>query len=72
MKTKFRTWQIVNVKKKTKQVKPVKVVNYNINAANCDVLTMMQYVHCLGDINSQSTAICQQIMRVDIEVETLL
>ena len=25
------------------KVKPAKVVNYNINAANCNVLSMMQY-----------------------------
>ena len=66
----FRTWQIVNLKKKKKkQVKPVKVVNCNINAANCKVLKMMQYVHCLRNINYQSTAICRQILPVDIEVE---
>ena len=56
------------LKKKTtkKQVKPVKVVNYNINAANCNVpvLTTMQYVHCLRNINNQSTAICKQIIRL--------
>ena len=38
-KTKFRTRLIVNLKKKQ-----VRFVNYNINAANCKVLTMMQYV----------------------------
>ena len=54
---------------KKKQVKPVKVVNYNINAANCNVLTMMQYVHCLRNINNQSTAICRQIIRLDIAVK---
>ena len=32
-------------------------------------LQMMQYVHCLLNINNQSTAICWQIIRVDIEVE---
>ena len=53
-----------------KQVKPVIVINYNINAANCNVLTMMQCVHCLCNIYKQqkycnlSTMIC-----VDIEVE---
>ena len=56
-------------KKKKIQVKPVKVVNYNINAADCNVLTMMQYVRCLRNINNQSTAICRQIIHVDIEVE---
>ena len=30
---------------------------------------MMQYVHCLGSINNQTTAICRQILPVDIEVE---
>ena len=30
---------------------------------------MMQYVHCLRIINNQSTAICRQIIRLDIEVE---
>ena len=61
----------ISKKKKTtkKQIKPVKVVNYNINAANCNVLTMMQYVHCLRSINNQSSAICKQILPVDIEVE---
>ena len=54
---------------KKKQVKPIKVVNCNINAANCYVLTMRQYVHCLRNTNNQSTAICRQIIRVDIEVE---
>ena len=28
--------------KKNKQVKPVKIVNYNINATNCNVLAVMQ------------------------------
>ena len=37
------TCQIGNLKIK-KKVKPVKVVNYNINAANCDVISMMQYI----------------------------
>ena len=27
---------------------------------------MMQYVHCLHNINNQSTAICRQIIRIDI------
>ena len=68
--TKFMTWQIVKLKTtKKKQVKLVKVVNYNINAANCNVLTLMQYVHCLRNINNQSTAIRRQIIPVDIEVE---
>ena len=40
------TWQIANLKIK-QQVKPVKVAKYNINAANCNVLCMMQYVLCL-------------------------
>ena len=49
---------------------PVIVVNYNINAANCNVLTMMQYVHCLRNINNHSTAICRQrLPGLDIEVE---
>ena len=59
----------LSISKKKKRVKPVKVVNYNINAANCNVLTMMQYVHCLRNINNQSTAICRQIIRLDIAVE---
>ena len=54
-----------------KQVKPVKVVNYNVNAANCYVLSIMKYVHFLRNINYQSTSICRQIIRVDIEVEYL-
>ena len=59
----------MSISKKKKQVKPVKVVNYNISAANCNVRTMMQYTHCLRNINNQSTAICQQIICVDIAVE---
>ena len=62
------TCQIVNLKIK-KKVKPVKVVNYNINVATCDVISMMQYVHCLHNLHNQSTAICKQIIRVNIEVE---
>ena len=54
---------------KKKKVNPIKVVNCNINAANCYVLTMIQYVHCLRNINNQSTAICRQIIRVDIEAK---
>ena len=53
----------------SKKVKLVKAVNYNINAANCNVITMMQYIHCLRNIHNQSTAIYQQILRLDIEVE---
>ena len=52
-----------------KQVKHVKVVYYNINAAKCNVLTMMQYIHCLHNTNNRSTAICRQILPVDIEVK---
>ena len=36
---------------------------------NCNLLTMMQYVHCLRNVHNQSTAICRQIICVDIEVE---
>ena len=36
---------------------------------NCNLLTMMQYVHCLRNVHNQSTAICRQIISVDIEVE---
>ena len=36
---------------------------------NCNVLTMMQYIHCLHNVHNQSTAICRQIICVDIEVE---
>ena len=36
---------------------------------NCNVLTTMQYVHCLRNVHNQSIAICRQIMCVDIEVE---
>ena len=40
---KITTWQTVKLKKKNKKTLiPVKVVNYNINAANYNVLTMMQ------------------------------
>ena len=59
----------MSISKTKKQVKPVKVVKYNVNAANCNVLTIMQYVHCLRNINNQSTVICRQIIRVDIKVE---
>ena len=31
--------------------------------------TMMQFVRCLRNINNQNTAICRQVIRVDIEVE---
>ena len=33
------------------------------------LFTMMQYVHCLRNVHNQSTAICRQIICVDIEVE---
>ena len=36
---------------------------------NCNILTMMQYVHCLRNVLNQSTAISRQIICVDIEVE---
>ena len=36
---------------------------------NCNVLTMMQYEHCLRNVPNQSTAICRQIICVDIEAE---
>ena len=38
---------------------------------NCNVLAMMQYVHCLHNVHNQSrpTAICRQIIYADIEVE---
>ena len=36
---------------------------------NCNVLTMMQYVHCLRNVRNQSTAICRLKICVDIEVE---
>ena len=59
--------QILNLKKKV--VKPVKVVKYYINAANCNALSMMQYVHYMCNFCNQSTAICQQTIRVNTEVE---
>ena len=62
------TCQIVYLKKK---VKPVKVVYYNINAAYCNVRSVMQYVPCLCNLPNQSTAVCQKIIRVNIEVEYL-
>ena len=55
--------------KQNKQVKPVKVVNYNINAATCNVFATMQYVRCLRNINNQITAIRRQKIQVDIKVE---
>ena len=30
---------------------------------------MMQYEHCVRNVHNQSTTICGQIIRVDIEVE---
>ena len=36
---------------------------------NYNVLTMMQYAHCWRIVHNQSTAICRQIICVDIEVE---
>ena len=51
------------------KIKPVKVVSYNINVANCNVLSMMQYVHCSRNLRNLSTAICPQKIRVNIEVE---
>ena len=36
---------------------------------NCNVPTMMQYVHCLRNVRNQSTAICRQIVCVNIVVE---
>ena len=59
-----------NSQSQKKKVELVKVVNYNIDAANCDVISMMQYVpHGLHKLRNQSTAICQQIICVNIEVE---
>ena len=29
----------------------------------------MQYVHCLRHVHNQSTAICRQIICIDIEIE---
>ena len=63
-----KNYEIVNLKIK-KQVKPVKVVNYKINAANCNVVTMMQYKYCLRNIHNRSTAISRQIICVDIVPE---
>ena len=54
---------------KKKQVKAVQIVNYNINAANRNVLTMMQYVHS-AQYTQPKYRDCRQIIRVDIEVET--
>ena len=36
---------------------------------NCNVLTMMQYVHGLRNVHNQSTAICRQIICAGIKVE---
>ena len=41
---KFTTWQIVNLEMK----KHIKTVSYSIYAGNCNVVTMMQYVHYLA------------------------
>ena len=43
----------LSISKRNKKNKPnLKAVNYNINAAYYNVLTMMQYVHCLRNINN--------------------
>ena len=39
---------MVNLKNKIKQVKPVKVVNYNINVANCKVPSFEVALHIKG------------------------
>ena len=41
----------------------------NLITANCNVLTMMHYVHRLRNIHNQTTAISRQIIPVDIEDE---
>ena len=36
---------------------------------NCNVLAMMQYLHCSRNVRNQSAAICRLITCADIEVE---
>ena len=44
----------------------------DINAANCDALIMMQYIHRLRNVHYQTTATNnRQLIPVDIEVEYL-
>ena len=64
---KITTWQTANLKKKEKK----RHICQNINAANCNVLTMMQYIHRLHNIHNQTIAISRQIIPVDIKVEYL-
>ena len=42
----------------------------NINAANWNVLTMMQYIHRLPNIHNQTTANSRQIIPVDMKLNT--
>ena len=56
---KITTWQTVNLKtKKTK----TRHTHQSINARNYNVLTMMQYIHCLHNIHNQTTTISLQII----------
>ena len=51
-----QTLPLVNCqsRNKKKQVLPAKVVNHNINAANCNVPTMMLCIHCLCNKHNQT------------------
>ena len=40
-------------KKTTRQICQSRHLQYNITAANRNILTIMQYVHCLRNINNQ-------------------
>ena len=60
--TLFTTWQIVNFEmKKKSQICQIRLLS--ITAANCNVVTVMQYVHILPNTHNQNTAICQKIIR---------
>ena len=66
-----KNYELSNTQSQKKEVKPVKVVKYYINAANCNALSMMQYVRYMRNFHNQCTAICQQTICVNTEVEHL-
>ena len=56
------------LKKKKSNLSKSSIVTSTLQL-NCNLLTMMQYLHRLRNVHNQSTAICRQIICVDIEVE---
>ena len=56
----------------SKKKKLVKAVSYSINAANCNALTLMQYVHCLRNIHNWGTTVCRQIVYVEHFYENII